>query len=168
MRARASGHEGDLDRAVRPLVTSRERLGRLIERESVADHGVGDRGVRAEDTCGHVEVALLADARACHALSTDATTAAYETALHGLIEVLRARGEQGANGSTDALGNCEADDAFDMDPDVRALVAYLEDRMCVPRDWGAPVAAVIRGLHVRHGDAAAPDETRRVVRVNNF
>lgn len=112
--------------------------------------------------------ALLADARACHALSTDATTAAYETALHGLIEVLRARGEQGANGSTDALGNCEADDAFDMDPDVKALVAYLEDRMCVPRDWGAPVAAVIRGLHVRHGDAAAPDETRRVVRVNNF
>jgi len=114
----------------------------------------------------------------------------YEAALERLVELLlRARGEpqqpqqqqqqqqqqHGANppdaqeleDCSDRGGDaCEEGDA--VDDDVKALLAYLDERMCVPRDWGAPVAAVIRELHARHGDAAAPDGTFRVVRVNNF
>jgi len=49
---------------------------------------------------------------------------------------------------------------------VDALVAYLDERMCVPRDMGGPAAAALRALHRRRNGrtVAAPS----VVRVNRF
>ena len=49
---------------------------------------------------------------------------------------------------------------------VDALLAYLDERMCVPRDMGGPAAAAVRALHRRRNGrtVAAPS----VVRVNRF
>lgn len=53
---------------------------------------------------------------------------------------------------------------------VNAFAAYLDDRMCVPRDMGAPAAAAIRQLHRRLNvcrddkEGAAPAKKRSVNR----
>ena len=60
---------------------------------------------------------------------------------------------------------------------VDALLAYLDDRLCVPRDMGAPAAAALRALpraRRQHGDSAPPNLASGLragepgVRVNRF
>ena len=62
----------------------------------------------------------------------------------------------------DAEAEVEAEAQLHVD----ALVAYLDERMCVPRDMGGPAAAALRALHRRRNGrtVAAPS----VVRVNRF
>ena len=49
---------------------------------------------------------------------------------------------------------------------VDALVAYLDERMCVPRDMGGPAAAAVRALHRRRNGRTVAQPS--VVRVNRF
>ena len=49
---------------------------------------------------------------------------------------------------------------------VDALLAYLDERMCVPRDMGGPAAAALRALHRRRNGRTVAQPS--VVRVNRF
>lgn len=57
---------------------------------------------------------------------------------------------------------------------VAEIAAYLDDRLCVPRDMGAPTAAKIRELHLDlqlRGEVDCSHEADSVtspVRVNKF
>ena len=60
----------------------------------------------------------------------------------------------------------DADEAMPVGDGVAALAAYLEERMCVPRDMGAAAAAAVRRLHRRvNGE---PTEAVGRVSVNRF
>ena len=78
----------------------------------------------------------------------------------GLDEEAAAEEEAEAEEAEEAEAEAEAQLHVD------ALVAYLDERMCVPRDMGGPAAAALRALHRRRNGrtVAAPS----VVRVNRF
>ena len=98
--------------------------------------------------------ALLADARACHALSTDATTAAYETACTAHRGAPRFPVSRAPTGQRTPWATVRE---ADMDPDVRRW--SLTSRItCACRATGARRLLPSYGLHVRHGDHA-PDAT---------
>ena len=84
---------------------------------------------------------VLRDAQACRALPADADAAAYDAALRAVVCMLAADGDTSAcTSDADAAGS-------EATPGADGLAAYLDERLCVPRDMGAPAALAIRQLH---------------------
>ena len=85
--------------------------------------------------------ALVSDAQSYRALPDGTTTEDYTRALAEVAEMLLL-----ADKGEDVVA---VTDDEQLAARVRAIAAYLDDRMCVPRDMGAPPAAAIRALHRR-------------------
>ncbi len=107
--------------------------------------------------------AVVRDARAYGALAAEAPEAAYDEALRRLVGLLLLDQEEGVEEE-------EAEEA-EAEGNVDALAAYLDERVCVPRDMGAPAAAALRTLHLRRklcGDGTRMVAAPPVVQVNRF
>ena len=89
---------------------------------------------------------------------------------------------EGDNQVPDVLGSVDPSAApgSSMDPSalpgsvdppaahIDALLAYLDMRLCVPRDMGAPAAAAIRALPRWQDDGEHPPPSPVSVSVNRF
>ena len=105
--------------------------------------------------------ALVDDAQSYRALPDGATTEDYTRALAEVAEMLLLADE-----GEDVAA---VTDDEQLAARVSAIAAYLDDRMCVPRDMGAPPAAAIRALHRRL--SAGDDDEKSIVtleRVTKF
>lgn len=145
--------------------------------------------------------AVLKDAKSYLALPEGSGEAEYDLALRTVVYLLMSRGDEARLGSEgvaggEAVGEAAVGEAVgeaavgeesgegsrvidsasaDMihtSPDVADMAAYLQARMCVPRDMGAPAAAEIRALHARLSDEVTdppPTTEERVTQtVNRF
>ena len=89
---------------------------------------------------------LDGDAAACDAALREAVAALL---LLGGADATQAEVQAGAGSGADAQAEAEAEAEAEAQPPsgaAGALLRYLDERLCVPRDLGAPSAAAIRAL----------------------
>ena len=114
-----------------------------------------------------VELLRLGEEQAAEAEKAEAEKAVAEAVVETEeveAEELEAEAEAEKVEAEDVEAEAEAEAQLHVD----ALVAYLDERMCVPRDMGGPAAAAVRALHRhrrRNGRTVAEPS---VVRVNRF
>ena len=89
------------------------------------------------------QAAIVADAAKRRVLDGDA--AACDAALREAVVALLLLGGTSAGAEADAQAGAEAG-AQPPSEAAGALLRYLDERLCVPRDLGAPSAAAIRAL----------------------
>ena len=105
--------------------------------------------------------AIVRDAVAYCALPEDQDDADYKLAIERVATLLEDT-EQGGGRGGEVGGGTEEDDG------VCRIVAYLDDRLCVPRDMGVPPAAAIRALHQRLNVGAGEVGASTLKRVSRF
>ena len=89
------------------------------------------------------QAAIVADAAKRRVL--DGEAAACDAALREAVVALLLLGGAGAGAEADAQAEAEAGVQPPSEA-AGALLRYLDERLCVPRDLGAPSAAAIRAL----------------------
>ena len=97
------------------------------------------------------QAAIVADAAKRRVLDGDA--AACDAALREAVVALLLLGGAGAGAEADAQAGAGAEAGAQVEAGAQppseaagALLRYLDERLCVPRDLGAPSAAAIRAL----------------------
>ena len=106
---------------------------------------------------------IVQDAEAQCALPVGTAAEGYDLALRAVVTALldNEPGEQRAQAKPEAQAESAA---------FAAVAAYLDERICVPRDVGAPAAAAIRALQPCSGGGDAANLKGKVGSrsVNNF
>ena len=105
--------------------------------------------------------AVTRDAIQYRALPADSSASDYDDALRMLVAILMAE-DSGAEGRAEgslygATGSVSDGDGAVSAMAVSAMASYLDDRICVPRDMGAPPAAAIREVRARFSALASSD-----------
>ena len=83
------------------------------------------------------------------AVARNAASILRDAEAQGVSEAAGEEGDEALRNLVDLLLAGKSDEEVDAEHQgaVRALAAYLDERLCVPRDMGAPAAAAIRRLH---------------------
>ena len=93
--------------------------------------------------------------------------AAEKEAVAVEAEAVEAEAVEAEAEAEEAEAEAEAEEAgAEAQLHVDALLAYLDERMCVPRDMGGPAAAAVKALHRRRNGRTVAQPS--VVRVNRF